>query len=95
MKLANYSKLQARANKLRQELAEIEQQMSEFRLEQLRKVEMVRNNSSTTLVFKGRMLNVTKDRFGYTQVKEKGKFIAKDLPVSIHDVRFAVATGQL
>jgi len=95
MNYANYTKLQARAAKLQAELGEIKQQLEEFRLETLRRVEVKRNERSTTLLFNGRTLNVSKDRFGYTQVKEKGKFIFKDFSGNIHDVRFAVALGQL
>lgn len=95
MNYANYTKLQARAKTLQAELGDINKQLEEFRLETLRKVEMKRNASSTTLLFNGRTLNVSKDSYGYTQVKEKGKFIAKNLFGNVHDVRFAVATGQL
>jgi prefoldin subunit 5 len=95
MNYANYTKLQARAVKLQAELNDINKQMEEFRLATLRQVGMKRNNSSTTLTFNGRTLNVTRDLFGYTQVKEKGKFIAKDYFGNIHDVRFAVAIGEI
>jgi hypothetical protein len=95
MKLADYNKLQVRAGQLRTELNKVEKQIDEFRLETLRKVEMQRNDRSITLIYNGRKLNVTKNAFGYTQVKEKGKFIAKDLFGNVHDVRFAVAMGQI
>ena len=94
MKLAAYNKLQARAVQLQKELSEINTQLEQFRLETLRTVPMKRNNYSTTLTHNGRTLNVTRNMWGHTQVKEKGKLITT-MHGNIHDVRFAVALGQL
>ena len=69
MKVSDYNKLQVRAAQLQSELGEIQQQLEEFRLEQIRKVNIQRNSASITLTFKERTLNVSRDRHGYTQVK--------------------------
>jgi len=96
MNYANYAKLQTRAAKLQAELGEIKQQLEEFRLETLRRVEIKRNNSSTTLLFNGRRLNVTRGTWpDRVRIKENGKTVTNDFFGNVHDVRFAVALGQL
>ena len=95
MTLSEFHKLCNRADKLSAELHDINKQIDEFRLATLRKVTVKRNERSTTLTFNGRRLNVTRDAFGYTQVKENGKLVAKNFFGNIHDVRFAVALGEI
>jgi 16S rRNA U516 pseudouridylate synthase RsuA-like enzyme len=95
MKATDYTKMQARYSQLRLELAQIQAQMEQFRLEQLRKVEMVKNASSTSLLFKGRTINAKKNRWGRLVIKEGKKTLVKEYFGGIHDVRFAVAMGQL
>lgn len=90
-------KLEIQIDRTRRQLASLEQEMAEGRLEALRQVEMVRNDSSITLLFNGRRINAKKpsrfnDRFNLT---ENGKRIATEMFGSIHDIRFAIATGQI
>ena len=95
MKQADYNKLCARAAQLQTELGNINEQLEEFRLEQLRKVEVKRNERSTTLLYNGRTLNVKRGMWGRFQIKEKGKVLVNEFSGNVHDIRFAVALGQL
>lgn len=90
-------KLEIRLDHARKQVADLEQQIAQLRLEALRQVEMVKNDASITLLFKGRRINAKKparfnDRYNLT---ENGKRIATEVFGGIHDIRFAVAMGQI
>lgn len=75
----------------------LESQYAAFRLDALREVEMVKNDASITLLFKGRRINAKKpsrfnDRYNLT---ENGKRIATEVVGGIHDIRFQIAVGQI
>ena len=90
-------KLKIKLDKARKQVAALEDQIAQIQLEALRQVEMVKNDASVTLLFKGRNINAKKpgrfnDRYNLT---ENGKRIATEVFGSIHDIRFLIASGQI
>ena len=69
--------------------------MADHRLEMLRTVEMIRNDSSITLVLGDRKINARKNRYGRYTVKEGRKTLDSDYLGGIHDLRFAMALGSI
>jgi len=95
MTISEFNKLMDRAAELNDELTEVQKQIDEFRLEQLRRVEVKRNERSTTLLYNGRRLNLKKGMWGRFQIKEQGKILVSEFSGNVHDIRFAVAMNQL
>jgi hypothetical protein len=79
----------------RHHLELLEGQYEAFRLEALRKVEVVKNAASFTLVFKGRRINARKNVYNRFVVREGGKTLVKEYFGSIHDLRFNIAQGVI
>ena len=88
-------KLGIQIDKTRKQLADLESEMAELKLETLREVDMVKNNSSITLTFKGRKINARKNTHNRYVIKEGGKTLATDYPSGIHDLRFDLAMGNI
>lgn len=94
----NNTKIQKLANEIwvaRARLDQLIQQEAELRLAELRNVEMVKNEKSTTLVFYGRRINARKNGYGRFLVKEGSRVLDSDYFGNIHDLRYALATGQI
>jgi hypothetical protein len=90
-------KLEIQLDKARKQVAALQEQIAQIRLEALREVEMVKNDASITLLFKGRRINAKKpsrfnDRYNLT---ENGKRIATEVFGGIHEIRFQIAVGQI
>jgi hypothetical protein len=88
--LEQLTKAQARAAKL-------EAQFTEVRLNELQKVTVTKSGETITLAFGDRVIKAKKpsrynDRYNLT---ENGKILAKEVFGSIHDIRFAIAVGQI
>ena len=97
MNVKQLKSLAVQISNAKQHLDSLESQYAAFRLDALREVEMVKNDASITLLFKGRRINAKKparfnDRYNLT---ENGKSIGKEVFGGIHDIRFAVAMGQI
>ena len=89
-------KLEIQIDKTRKQLATLEQQLADIRLEALRQVEMIKNDQSITLVFNGRKINARKNpRRGRYKVTEGRKTIHSEYFGGIHDLRFDLATGRI
>ena len=80
---------------LRKDIADMEREIAELRLSELKKVMMKRNNSSVSLLFNGRTVNASRNRYGRLAVKEGGRVLASDYFGTIHDLRFDIAQSQI
>lgn len=79
----------------RSELAQLEAQYAELRLEALRQVEMTRVGATTTLVFDNRVIKVKRNRWGRLKITEGQQTLNTDYIGGIHDLRFALAVGTM
>jgi len=91
----NFKTLQTQLVNARADLADLEAKYADARLKQLKMVEMVKNDASTTLVFKGRTINARKNTHNRYVVKESGKTLINEYFGSIHDLRFDIAQGMI
>ena len=94
----NKSKMQKLASEIAKTQAHLDQlnrQAAELRLAEIRKVEMVKNEKSTTLVYYGRRVNVRKNSYGRYLIKEGSRVLDNDYFGSIHDLRFDLVMGQI
>ena len=89
------NELAKKIESMQKDIAAMEREMEELRVAELKKVEMKRNESSTSLLFNGRVINASRNRYGRISVKEKGRFLDADYIGSIHDLRFDIATGRI
>lgn len=88
-------KLASEIAKTRARLDQLTQQVADLRLVELRKVKIVKNKQSITLLYDGRQINARKNRYGRYLVKEGSKILDNDYFGNIHDLRFVLATGQV
>lgn len=89
-------KLEIQIDKTRKQLADLEQQLADMRLNALRQVEVIKNDSSITLVFNGRRINAKKNpRRGRWVVKEGKTTLVNEYFGGIHDLRFDIARGAI
>ena len=89
--------IQTQLQNARARVAALEAKFAEARLAELRKVEMTKNGETITLTFGPRVIKAKKparfnDRYNLT---ENGKRIATEVFGGIHDIRFAIAQGQI
>ena len=78
-------------------VAKLEAEFAELRLKALRTVEMTKEGNTITLTSGKRVIKAKKparynDRY---DIQENGKMIAKEYFGNIHDIRFAIAMGQI
>lgn len=90
-----FEQIQQRIDSLEKDLALARAEQGALRLETMRQVEMVRNDASTTLLFKGRVINAKKNRYGRYKVTESKKTLVDEYFGSIHDLRVDVACGLI
>ena len=91
------SKLHTLATKIeaaREKLKAMEEQYDALRLEALKQVEISKTGQTITLRFNGRVIKAKKNAYGRYKVWEGNKVISSDYLWGIHDLRFALATGQ-
>lgn len=88
-------KLEIAIDKARKQLADLEAQRDQLRLEALRQVEMTKNDASITLSFNGRKINARKNIHNRYVVKEGRKTLKNEYFGSIHDLRFEIARGTI
>lgn len=94
-KIEQFEQIQQRIDSLEKELALVREERDALRLETMRQVEMVRNDASITLKFRGRVINAKKTRYGRFKVTEGKKTLVSEYFGSIHDLRVAVACDVL
>jgi hypothetical protein len=91
-------RLVAKMSKAREQLAAMEAEYEELRLENLRKVTMVKVGKTTTLTFKNRVIKVTpvrNDTRGLN-IMENGRMLVNEYRGGgIHDIRFMLAIGKI
>ena len=97
MSVKQLKSLAVQISSTQKQLGALQSQYDALRLDALREVKVVKNAASITLLFKGRKINAKKptrynDRYNLT---ENGKSIGKEVFGNIHDIRFAVAMGQI
>lgn len=93
--MTKLEKLHNRINSLRNDLESAKAEYDAMRLAMLKKVDMVHNDSSVTLLFKGRVLNAKKNRYGRFKVTESKATLINEYFGGIHDLRFDVARGLI
>jgi len=93
--MSKFEQIQQRIDSLEKDLALARAEQGTLRLETMRQVEMVRNDASTTLLFKGRVINAKKNRYGRYKVTESKKTLFSEYFGSIHDLRVDVARGLI
>ena len=89
--------LAAKISKARDQLAQMEAEYEELRLETLRKVVMVKVGKTTTLTFKNRVIKVTSCRNDTRglNVMEDGRMLVNEYRGGIHNIRLMVAIGKI
>ena len=97
MNKLNSLSLNAKIARARTELARLEAEYAERRLALLKSVEMTKTGDTVTLWFDQSLFKAKKparfrDRWN---ISKNGKTIAKEVFGSIHDIRFAIAQGQI
>jgi hypothetical protein len=89
--------IQTQLQNARARVAELEAKFAEARLSELQKVTMTKNGETITLKFGSRVIKAKKparfnDRYNLT---ENGRRIATEVFGGIHDIRFAIALGEI
>ena len=96
--MTKIDRLVEKMSKAREQLAAMEAEYAELRLENLRKVTMVKAGKTTTLTFKTRVIKVThcrNDTRGLN-IMEGGRMLVNEYRGGgIHDIRFMLATGKI
>ena len=87
--------LARKINTLRKDIVDMEREIAELRLSELKKVAMKRNDSSVSLLFNGRTVNASRNRYGRLTVKAEGRVLVSDYFGNIHDLRFDIAQSQI
>jgi hypothetical protein len=95
--MTNLNSLKAKIARASAELVQLETEYAERRLAALKSVAMSKMGATVTLssgtaVFKAKKPARYNDRWNITK---EGKRIATEMFGSIHDVRFAIAQGQI
>lgn len=93
--MSKLEQIQNRINSLQKDLAAAMAEYDAMRLALLREVDMVRNDSSITLLFKNRVINAKRNRYGRFKVTESKKTLVNEYFGDIHDLRFDVACGLI
>jgi len=93
--MSKLEQIQQRINSLQKDLAAANAEYDAMRLALLREVVMVRNDASITLLFKNRVINAKKNRYGRFKVTESKKTLSNEYFGGIHDLRFSIATGNI
>lgn len=88
-------KLEIRLDHARNQVADLEAQLAQLRLEALRQVEVKKNSASITLVFKGRKINARKNLHNRFVVKEGTKILKSEYAGNLHALRFDIAVGNI
>lgn len=90
--------LVTKMSKARKQLALMEAEYKKLRLENLRKVTMVKVGKTTTLTFKNRVIKVTpcrNDTRGLNIMENGSMLVNEYRGGGIHDIRFFLATGKI
>lgn len=87
--------LQIQLANARARVATLEAKYQEARLKELQKVELVKNERSYTLLYNGRRINAARGNFGRLKVTENKKVIVSEYFGNVHDLRFAIAQGDI
>ena len=93
--MTKFEQIEQRIDSLEMALARARAERDALRLETMRQVEMVRNAASTTLLFKGRVINAKKNAYGRYKVTESKKTLVNEYFGNIHDLRVDVACGNI
>lgn len=93
--MSKLEQFQNRINSLQKDLAAAMAEYDAMRLALLREVDIVHNDSSITLLFNGRVINAKKNRYGRYKLTESKKTLVNEYFGSIHDLRFAIAVGEI
>jgi hypothetical protein len=86
--------LETKIEAAREKLKAMEEQYQALRLETLKQVEITKNGDTITLRFNGRVIKAKKNSYGRYKVWEGDRVLNRDYTWGIHDLRFALASGQ-
>ena len=93
--MTKFEQIEQRIASLEKDLAQARAEQGALRLETMRQVEIVRNDASTTLLFRGRVINAKKNAYGRFKVTERKKTLVSEYFGNIHDLRVDVARGVI
>ena len=93
--MTKFEQIAQRIESLEKDLSQARAEYDALRLETLRQVDVVRNDASTTLLFRGRVINAKKNAYGRYKVTESKKTLVSEYFGSIHDLRVDVARGLI
>lgn len=93
--MSKLEQIQQRINSLQKDLESAKAEYDAMRLALLKEVDVVRNDASITLRFKGRVINAKKNRYGRYKVTENKKTLSSEYFGGIHDLRFSIACGLI
>lgn len=93
--MSKLQQIQQRINSLQRDLESAKAEYDAMRLALLREVDMVRNDTSITLLFKNRVINARKNRYGRYKITENKKTLVNEYLGGIHDLRFSIACGLI
>ena len=91
----NIKTLAIQLSNARARVADLEAKYEAARLAELRKVELIKNERSYTLLYKGRRINAARGAFGRLKVTENKRVIESEFFGGVHDLRFAIAQGDI
>ncbi len=91
----NFKVLEIQLANARARVAALEEKFEAARLAELRKVELIKNERSYTLLYKGRRINAARGNFGRLKVTENKRVIESEFFGNVHDLRFAIALGDI
>ena len=91
----NIKTLQIQLSNARARVNDLEAKFEAIRLAELRKVELIKNERSYTLLYKGRRINAARGNWGRLKVTENKKVIVSEYFGNVHDLRFAIAQGDI
>ena len=92
---AQYSKIVAKARKLKEQLAVFEAELTQGQSELRKQVESSVIGSTVTLEFKNRIVKCKRNSRGRYDIFENSKKIARDCSFGINEIRLQVALGYI
>jgi hypothetical protein len=91
----NIKTLQIQLSNARARVADLEAKLAEAQSAERKKVEVIQNDASVTLLYNGRRINARKNSRGRLTVSENKRVIGSDYLWGLNQLRVDIATGVI
>ena len=91
----NINAICAKLDKARKQVQDLEAKLNEAVSAETKKVQVVKNAQSITLVYGGRKINARRNAYGRLTVKEGRQVLFVDYMSNVRQLKFDLATGAI